>query len=121
MPVTITLSTVPGHLTRERSYTTKTIDLFGASLGSETITAISTVADVKAAVGRFGGKLKAEHPDASFYVSVSLARGCRKPNGFDTASTRNGFGQDEFLRMDDGRTAQSSVQPGPVPAPQATA
>jgi hypothetical protein len=40
MPVTITLSTVPGKLTRERGYTTKTIELFGPSLAIETLPAI---------------------------------------------------------------------------------
>lgn len=121
MPVTITLSTVPGHMTRERGYTTTTIDLFGPSLGSETLTAVSTVADVKAAVARFGGKLKAENPDASFYVSVRLAKGCRKPNGYDTAGRRNGFGQDDFMRVDDGRTVQPSVQVEGAAPPKAAA
>ena len=114
MPITIILSTVPGILTRERGYTTKTIELFGPSLGSETLGTISTVADIKAAVSRFGGGLKAEHPDASFYVSVRLAKGCRKPNGYDAASRGNGFGQDDFMRVQDGRTVQPTGQADPV-------
>ena len=75
-------------MTRERGYTTTTIDLFGPSLGSETLAAVSTVADVKAAVARFGGRLKAENPDASFYVSIRARQGvpeaqrlrCRQPS-----------------------------------------
>ena len=103
MPVTVTLSTLPGHLVRERGYTAKTIELFGPSLGTETLAAISTVADIKAAVARFGARLRLQHPDASFFVSVRLAKGCRKPNGFEAASNRNGFGQDDFLRVETGR------------------
>ena len=112
MPVTITLSTVPGKLTRGDGYTSKTVELFGPSLAAETLTAVSTVPDIKAAVARFGAKVRAAYPDASFYVSVRLARGHRKPNGYDAAASRNGFGQDDFMRVEDRRT-----QPAKVDAP----
>ena len=112
MPVTVTLATVPGKLTREDSYSSKTIELFGLSLAAETLTAVSTVPDIKAAVARFGAKVRAAHPDASFYVSVRLAKGHRKPNGYDAAARRNGFGQDDFMRVEDRRT-----QPAKVDAP----
>lgn len=116
MPVTVTLSTVPGTLTRERGYTSKTIELFGPSLATETTGAVSTVPDIKAAVACFGAKVRAAHPNASFYISVRLAKGNRKPNGFDAAANRNGFGQDEFLHVEGGRTkpdapADASVSP----------
>ena len=114
MPVTLTLSTIPGKLTREDRCTSKTIELFGPSLGSETLTAISTVPDIKAAVACFGASVRAEHPEASFYVSVRLAKGCRKPNGYDTASGRNGFGQDDFLHVEDKRTRPA--EPATAPA-----
>lgn len=104
MPVTITLSTIPGKLTREDGYITKTVELFGRSLTNETTTTISTVPDIEAAVARFGALARAEHPDASFLVLVRLAKGHRKPNGFDTALRRNGFGQDDFLHVEKGRT-----------------
>jgi hypothetical protein len=103
MPVTITLSTVPGKLTRERGYTTKTIELFGPSLATETMPAIGNVAQIKEAVTRFGAKVRAGHPNESFYVSVRLQKGTRKRNGFDAASSHNGFGQDDFLHVEDGR------------------
>ena len=74
--------------------------------------AVSTVPDIKAAVARFGAKVRAAHPDASFYVSVRLAKGHRKPNGYDAAARRNGFGQDDFMRVEDRRT-----QPAKVDAP----
>ena len=112
MPISITLSTVPGKLTREDSYTSKTVELFGPSLAAETLTAVSTVPDIKAAVARFGAKVRAAHPDASFYVSVRLAKGHRKPNGYDAAASRNGFGQDDFMRVEDRRT-----QPAKADAP----
>ena len=112
MPVTTTLSTVPGKLTREDGYTSKTVELFGPSLAAETLTAVSTVPDIKAAVARFGAKVRAAHPDASFYVSVRLARGHRKPNGYDDAARRNGFGQDDFMQVEDRRT-----QPAKADAP----
>ena len=86
MPVTITLSTVPGKLTRERGYTTKTIELFGPSLATETVSAIGNVAQIKQAVARFGAKVRADHPNESFYVSVHLQKGARKPNGYDAAT-----------------------------------
>ena len=104
MPVTITLATVPGKLTREDSTTSKTVELFGPSLAAQTLTAVSTVPDIKAAVARFGAKVRAAHPDASLYVLVRLAKGHRKPNGYDAAASRNGFGQDDFLHVEDRRT-----------------
>ena len=121
MPVTVTLATVPGKLTREDSYTSKTIELFGPSLAAETLTAVSTVPDIKAAVGRFGAKVRAAHPDASFYVSVRLARGQRKPNGYDAAACRNGFGQDDFMHVEDRRTrvSASAAPAAPVTLGQA--
>lgn len=117
MPVTVTLSTVPGTLTRERGYTSKTIELFGPSLAMETIGTVSTVPDIKAAVARFGGEVRAEHPDASFYVLVRLAKGHRKPNGYDAASKHNGFGQDDFMHVKDKRpqpTAPANAPASPV-------
>ena len=104
MPVTVTLSTTPATAARERYGTTLTLDLFGPSLSAETLPAVSNVAEIKAAVARFGAKVRAAHPEASFYVSVSLARGSRKPNGYDAASRGNGLGQEAFVRVTDRRT-----------------
>lgn len=110
MPVTVTLSAMPGRLTREHGYTTKTIEHFGRTFGSEVVNAASTVADIKGAVARFGARVRAHHQDTSFYVSVRLAKGCRKPSGYDAASTRNGFGQDDFLHVHDGQAALAAVK-----------
>ena len=122
MPVTVALATVPGKLTREDSYTSKTIELFGPSLAAETLTAVSTVPDIKAAVARFGAKVRAAHPDASFYVLVRLAKGHRKPNGYDAAARRNGFGQDDFMHVEDRRTrVDASASPAAPVTPEQVA
>ena len=104
MAVSITLSTVPGKLTREDRYTSSTIEVFGRSLATETIVALSSTADIRTAVARFEAKVRADHPDASFYVSVRLAKGNRKPNGYDAASRGNGLGQEDFMHVEDRRT-----------------
>ena len=104
MAITVTLSTLPGSLTREDRCTSKPVELFGTSLGREVLPALRNVADIKAAVAAFGARTRAEHPDASFYISVSLAKGCRKPNGYDDAARVNGFGQDDFMHVQDKRT-----------------
>lgn len=118
MPVTITLSTVPGTLTRERGYISTKISLYGPSLATEQITTISTVADIRAAVARFGANVRTEHPDASFYVSVRLAKGHRKPNGYDAASRGNGLGQEDFMHVTDGHplATERAATAAPVPA-----
>ena len=118
MPVTLTLSTMPGTLTRNDRYTSILTKPFGPSLATETLTAISTVADIRVAVARFGARVHAEHPEESFYVSVCVAKGCRKPNGYDAASRGNGLGQEDFLHVTDTRTKQA--EPAAVPGAPAT-
>lgn len=115
MPVTITLGTIPGTIERGDRYSAKTMELFGPSLGHETI-AVGTVDDIRAAVLTFGLRMRAAHPDASFQVSVSLRKGDRKPRGYDKASLRNGFGQEAFLRVIDKRTKPDPKPSGVVPA-----
>ncbi len=103
MPVTTTLSTVPGKITRQRGHDLKTLEYFGPSLESETVPNLTNVAQITTAVHNFGTKLRAHYPDTSFYVSVTLPKGARKPNGYDAARNENGFGQNNFLRIEDGR------------------
>lgn len=103
MPATINLRTIPGSIGRGDRYDAKTLDLFGPSLGQESV-AVATVADMHAAVQAFGARLRAAHPDASFMVSVSIRKGDRKPNGYDAAIRNNGFGQENHLRVVDKRT-----------------
>ncbi len=66
MAVTVTLSTTPATAAREKHGTSMSLDLFGPSLGAETLPAVSNVAEIKAAVARFGAKVRAAHPEASF-------------------------------------------------------
>jgi hypothetical protein len=75
------------------------------------------VAQIKEAVARFGARVRADHPNESFYVSVRLQKGARKPNGYDAASNRNGFGQDDFLHVEEGR----DIGRAPGTAPDAAA
>ena len=104
MPATINLRTIPGSIERGDRYDAQALDLFGPSLGQESV-AVATVADVRATVQAFGARLRATHPDASFMVSVSVRKGDRKPRGYDAASRDNGFGQEDHLRVVDKRTA----------------
>ncbi len=104
MTVSVTLSTVPGTLSREDYGTSKAINLFEPSLGTETLPAVANVPEIRAAVARFGTKVRAEYPEASFYISVRLAKGNRKPNGYDSACRGNGLGQEDFMHVTDRRT-----------------
>lgn len=102
MPATINLRTIPGSIERGDRYDAKTLELFGPSLGQESIT-VATVAAVRAAVQAFGARMHAAHPDASFMVSVSVRKGDRKPRGYEQAALGNGFGQEDHLRVVDSR------------------
>ncbi len=104
MAVTITLTTIPGTKTLDNYGSSTTMQLLGGPLGRETLPVMPNVAAIKAAVARFGAQVRAEHPGASFYVSVLLAAGQRKPNGFDAASRGNGLGQENFFHVTDNRT-----------------
>ena len=122
MPATIILSTVPGSIERHDSYTSKLMEICGASLARETV-AITTVMDIRAAVQAFGQRVRAAHPDASFQVSISIRKGDRKPRGYDATYRQNGFGQEDFMRVADKRTkpaAEPSDASAAAPASPAT-
>jgi len=103
MPATINLSTITGFIERGDHYDMKTLEITGTSLGRETVT-VASVADLRTAVQAFGTRMRAEIPDASFLVSISIRKGSRKPNGYDKGYLNNGFGQEDFLRVLDKRT-----------------
>ncbi len=46
----------------------------------------------------FGERVAGQHPERSFLVLVSVAKGSRKPGGFDAADKRDGFGQDHWMK-----------------------
>jgi murein tripeptide amidase MpaA len=95
MPCTITLSTIPGRKTPFGM----TLALMGKSLDRKTIEVVSTVNDIKSAVADFGKSVHQAHPNESFYISVSIAKGCRKPNGYDAATKNDGLGQATYMKM----------------------
>ena len=119
MPATLNLTTMPGSIEQNDGYSSYTVHLFGTSLGRDSLV-IATVAEVRAAVKRFGDCMRAEHPDASFAISVTFKKGDRKPRGFDDAYKNGGLGQNAFMHVVDKRTP--AVRPGAVtPAVNPTA
>jgi len=103
MPISIVLTTVPGTLEQGRGYVMQTADLFGPSLDTERI-AVQRTADIAPAVRRFRERVRTLHPDASFKVLLlRIAKGDRKPSGYDAAQKAGGFGQDAFMRMTESR------------------
>lgn len=111
MPATLNLTTMPGSIEHNDGYSCHKFDLFGGSLGRESLV-IATVADVRTAVKRFGDRMRADHPDASFAISVTFKKGDRKPRGFDDAYKNGGLGQHTFMHVVDKRTP--AVAPGAV-------
>ena len=104
MAVTVTLTTIPGTKTLDNFGSSTTMQLLGGPLGRDTLSVAPNLAAIRAAVAHFGTGVRAKHPEASFYVSILLAAGQRKPNGFDVASRGNGLGQEDFLHVTDNRT-----------------
>ncbi len=96
MPAILNMTAVPGHLEKTLGYTSKVIEILGRVYGRES-KIIGTVADVREVIAAFGARIKSEHPDTSFYLSVSVRKGDRKPRGFDNASRNDELGQDDFL------------------------
>ena len=96
---TFNLTTLPGHHEQcnGQAYTVTVVELLGDVLGRARIEA-KTVAEVAAHVCQFGASVAARFPDHSFMVSVSIAKGGRKPRGFDDANRRNGLGQETWMR-----------------------
>ena len=102
--ITVILFTLPGTLTSNNRYDSKTIELFGASLGSEILRPIRNVADIK---GRHGGLWRDDACRTSGHVVLRLRHpGHRlpQPAGYDDATRNNGCGQDDFMHVQDKRT-----------------
>ena len=84
-------------------------DSFGTSIISQPMQRLGTsqriearnIAEISAAVAGFGKQLAAEHPDASFSIAVLIARGGRKPNGFDDANRRGALGTEAWVQLRD--------------------
>ena len=111
MPTTIRLTTMPGKKQKGRGYTSLVLEVFGASLGAETVT-ISRVHEIAPTVKTFGTRIRAAHPNASFKVIISLPKGQRKPAGYDAAENAGHFGEDAFMHFEDeGAPAADSGSP----------
>ncbi len=96
MPAVLNMIAIPGHLEKTCGYTSKVLEILGRQFGRES-KIIGTVADAREAVAAFAAQVKTEHPDASFYISMTVRKGDRKPRGFDDASRNGELGQDDFL------------------------
>lgn len=96
---TITMTALPGHHEQEpgRPYTMMVIEVMGTCLG-RTRTEAKSLDQVRTLVETFGKDVAANHPGRSFIVSVSVAKGSRKPAGFDAANRRNGLGEEAWMK-----------------------
>ena len=96
---TITMTALPGHHEQEpgRPYKMTVIEIMGTSLGRGRIDA-KNLNEIRKLVKTFGEGVAVQHPDRSFMVSVSIAKGSRKPNGFDAANNRAGLGQEAWMK-----------------------
>ena len=98
MPAILNMTAIPGHLEKTYGYTSKVVEILGRVYGRES-KIIGTVADAREVIAAFGARIKSGHPDTSFYLSVSVRKGDRKPRGFDDASRNDDLGQDDFLTL----------------------
>ena len=96
MPAVLNMIAIPGHLEKTSGYTSKVLEICGQNFGRESKT-VGTIADVREGVAAFGARVRADYPAVSFYISMSVRKGDRKPRGFDDASRNGGLGQDDFL------------------------
>jgi hypothetical protein len=99
---TIRLSANPGRKRVEHGYSSTEIAFrIGGSTPTRTVH-VSSLGEISTAVAHFGKDVLAANPEASFILLVSLAKGQRKPRGFDAADKTRQFGQEAFLRSDVG-------------------
>lgn len=113
---TIRLSANPGRKKVEHGYSSTEI-AFCIGGGTPTRTVhVSSLGEITTAVANFGKDVLAANPDASFIILVSVAKGQRKPRGFDAADKARQFGQEAFLRSDVGDDVHNRQLVLPVPA-----
>ena len=56
--------------------------------------------EVAPAVRAFGERIRAEHPEASFKILVSVRKGQRKPPGYDAAENAGEFKDRAFMHVE---------------------
>lgn len=97
---TLRLSAAPGRKKVDRDYTSTEISLcFGGDTPRRTVH-VSRLEEITTAVASFGKDVLVAKTEASFIITVSVAKGQRKPRGFDAADKAKQFGQEAFLRSD---------------------
>ncbi len=90
---------LPSHHEQDygRPYKMTVVELLGTSLGRIRVEA-KTLSEIAALVKTFGDGVAKQHPETSFMVSISVAKGSRKPNGFDDADRRHQLGQETWMK-----------------------
>ncbi len=93
------LTALPSHHEQDygRPYKITVVELLGTSLGRIRVEA-KTLIEIAGLVKTFGDEVAKQHPEASFMVSISVAKGSRKPNGFDDADRRHQLGHDTWMK-----------------------
>ena len=110
-----TLSACPAWRSRD-SLGTSIISTPMQRLGTSQRIEARNLAEISTAVAGFGKQLAAEHPDASFSIAVLIARGGRKPNGFDTAYRDGALGTEAWLELRDRDGNKLPAQADAAPA-----
>ncbi|MHB0668457.1 Hypothetical protein HVPorG_03895 (plasmid) [Roseomonas mucosa] len=101
----IILSAYPGRRIREGGCTSTQIGLCIGGGAPQRHLAVEGLGGITLAVAQFGRDVLAANPGASFDISVGMAKGQRKPRGFDDAEKAETFGHHAFLREDAGDDA----------------
>ena len=93
------LTALPSHHEQDhgRPYKMTVVELLGTVLGRTRIEA-KNLPDIAAFVKTFGADVAKQNPEKSFMVSTSVAKGSRKPNGFDDADKRHQLGQEAWMK-----------------------
>ncbi|MDU7519860.1 MAG: hypothetical protein E7K72_00465 [Roseomonas mucosa] len=101
----IILCANPGRRVREHGCTSTQIGLCIGGGAPQRRLAVDGLGGITRAVAEFGRDVLAANPGASFDISVSMAKGQRKPRGFNDADKAGTFGHQAFLREDTGEDA----------------
>lgn len=112
----IILSAYPGRRVREHGYISTEIGLCIGGGTPQRRLAVEGLTGITRAVAEFGRDVLAANPGASFDISVTMAKGQRKPRGFDDAEKAGTFGHKAFLREDAGEDATHRKLVGPSAA-----
>ncbi|MCR0984048.1 hypothetical protein [Roseomonas populi] len=116
----IILFAYPGRRVREHGCTSTQLGLCIGGGAPQRRLAVEGLGGITSAVSEFGRHVLAANPGASFDISVSMAKGQRKPRGFDDAEKAGTFAHHAFLREDVGEDATSRKLVNPSTSGAAT-